>query len=424
MAGALALVLAGAARHDAAGLLQHVTESGLVSEALEVAGAARQRVVQDEGAAPTAGLLIGHGGGYHGGIVGVAAVFRRDARLQRGGKGRRASISAVATGTRMRRASVSSLWARRTPACSPSRWRSGHQGRWCRGGIESRTDQRVLAAGTLGRLEGGTAAGQAGEERADPPLLSHEDVIRPPVRPGDAEVELADDCVPGVIHAEGRLRVPPRPGLDVTGVDVDSDRLLVVSPLPVVVIVGDPSVVAPVMRGDANGPDHLVQGAGVADPRVLAARAGPGVLGVETLTDEPAQLAHPPVLPRRSGLGADVEAGDVVPDLPDVEVIAGRQLGERLAGRAGVFAWLAVVPSTSVLVILLPGERGLQGGQHVDQGVVRQQPEVHQRAVGVGPADLADAPSHAAPLAGQLPLVAGAGPGPTRSLAHRLVDSR
>ena len=195
----------------------------------------------------------------------------------------------------------------------------------------------------LGLLDGGAAAGQAGVERADPRLLPGEEVIRRAVRPGDAEVEVPDDRVPGVVDAEGRVRVPPGPGFDVAGVDVDGDRLLVVGPLPVVVIVGDPGVVAPVVRGDPNGPEHLVQGAGVADPRVVAARARPGVLGVEALADESALLADPPVFPRRAVLGADVEAGDVVPVTADVEVIARSELGQRLAGRAAVLAQLAVV---------------------------------------------------------------------------------
>ena len=137
--------------------------------------------------------------------------------------------------------------------------------------------------------------------------------------------------------------MPPGPGFDVAGVDIDGDRLLVVGPLPVVVIVGDPGVIAPVVRGDPDGPENLVQGAGVADPGVLAARAGPGVLGVEALADESALLADPPVFPRRAVPGADVEAGGVVPVTADVEVIARGQLGQRLAGRAAVLTQFTVV---------------------------------------------------------------------------------
>ena len=52
MAGALALVLARAARDDAAGVGEHVTEFALAGEALRVAGIARKGVVQDEELVP------------------------------------------------------------------------------------------------------------------------------------------------------------------------------------------------------------------------------------------------------------------------------------------------------------------------------------------------------------------------------------
>ena len=118
--------------------------------------------------------------------------------------------------------------------------------------------------------------------------------VRLPVGPADAEVEGADHRAPGEVDTEGAVRVPPRTGLDVLGVDVHGERPLVELAVPVVAVVGDPRVVAPVVRGDPAGPQDLVQRAGVAELRVAAARAGAGVLGGESLADVAAlgQIRH------------------------------------------------------------------------------------------------------------------------------------
>ena len=204
----------------------------------------------------------------------------------------------------------------------------------------------------------------AGPERADPGLHAGEVDGRRAVGAGEAEVEVPDDRVPGVVDAEGGAARAATTRLDVAGVDVDGDGLVVVGPLPVVVIVGDAGVVAPVVGGDAGRLEHLVQG--LASPiRGLPQRGQGGhVAGVEASRTKPQSWQTRQLLPGRAGLAADVEAGDVVPVAVDVVVVAGRELGQRLLALGGctraVRCEYCLLPSG---VVLLPGEGGLQGGR-------------------------------------------------------------
>src|SRR5262249_45423224 len=110
----------------------------------------------------------------------------------------------------------------------------------------------------------------------------------------------------------------------------------------VVLVVADACVVAPVARVDPGGYEHVVDLAAVGDTRVAAPVARGRVVGGEAGAYVPAGWADSPAA-HGPALGTEVEAGDLVTVAADVVGGAGRDLGERLAGRARVLPNLRVI---------------------------------------------------------------------------------
>ncbi len=307
VAGALGRVLPARAFGGAgAGRLQHPPELRRVGEAVQVAGAAGQRVVQDEEAAPPPGGLVRHRRRDDLQVVGVAAVAGGDARHQRRLERRRPLLHVQRRhgeqdAQRLRAEFVREDHLvvvgvpRRAPVRAPGAVVAPAA---VRGG---RADQRVAAVPVvLARrpVHGRAAAGRAHVEVRDLPLLPREPGRVAPVGAPHAEVEAAHDGVPGEVDAEHGVGVPPRAGRDVGAVDVDGDGVLVEAALPLVGVVADPGLVAPVVGEHPRRLQHLVQVLHGADGGVAAPGARRDIVRrVEARADVPAARADPPVLP-------------------------------------------------------------------------------------------------------------------------------
>src|SRR5690242_11465610 len=86
VAGPPSLAHAGTHLDDLAGTQENVPESLRGRKPVQVPGATRQCVVQDEEVPYSSGGVVGHSRGYDGQVIGVAAVVRVNPSEQGGGE--------------------------------------------------------------------------------------------------------------------------------------------------------------------------------------------------------------------------------------------------------------------------------------------------------------------------------------------------
>ena len=271
----------------------------------------------------------------------------------------------------------------------------GDVGRVRRAGRAGRSVLRFAAA--LLHRAAAPADAEAVARKGDP---GERDGLAPGVEA--PEVHLAEGRRLDVLEAERRARIRRGPGaLDGGGLEVDGRLPPVEQRLAVVALVPDAG--APVEVAGVHHPqrEHFAALPRVGPHHVAAAWAG-GV--VVRRIDARAVVARRAEPPRLDGRHAQVDAVDGDAVAAGVELVLGGQLAERGGGGADVLVDVAFAAFAAAVLVPFarPVDHRLQRHAGLGERVVRQEPLVGQEVEGLAPVQLPQQSLHAPALAREL----------------------